>query len=65
MKEVSKRRKEQREYNAKWNNSISERENPYDFTHMWNLKKNKNKQKTRNQTVNYRGQTDSYQRGGG
>ena len=26
-----------REYNAKWNKSVRERQIPYDFIHMWNL----------------------------
>ena len=25
-------------YNAKWNKSVRERQIPYDFTHMWNLR---------------------------
>ena len=33
------------EYYAKWNKSDGERQIPYDFTHMWNLKiKPKNEQ---------------------
>ena len=35
-----------RVYYAKWNKSIRERQIPYDFTHMWNL---------RNKTSEYRG----------
>ena len=27
-----------REYNAKQNKSVRERQIPYDFTHMWNLR---------------------------
>ena len=27
-----------REYNAKWNKSFRERQIPYDFTYMWNLR---------------------------
>ena len=30
---------EARMYYAKWNTSIIERQMPYDFTHMWNLRK--------------------------
>ena len=52
-----------REYNAKWNKPVRERQIPYDFTHMWNLrnetkgKKNNNKTRpTNKQTLNYREQ---------
>ena len=56
-----------KEYNAKQNKPVKEQEIPYDFTHMWNLrnKTNKGKQKERdkpkNQTLNYREQTEGYQ----
>ena len=30
-----------RDYYAKWNKSDRERNIPYDFTYMWNLKKKK------------------------
>ena len=33
-----------RGYYAKWNKSDKERQIPYDFTHMWNLKNKINKQ---------------------
>ena len=32
-----------KEYNAKQNKSVRERQIPYDFTHMWNLR-NKTKE---------------------
>ena len=35
-----------REYNAKWNKSIRERQMPCDFTDMWNLR-GKNEEKKR------------------
>ena len=34
-----------REYNAKWNKSVRERQIPYDFTHMWNLRNKTNEQR--------------------
>jgi len=34
-----------REYNAKWNKSVRERQVPYDFTHMWNLRNKTNEQR--------------------
>ena len=36
-----------RGYHAKWSKSLRERQMPYNFTHMWNLKKI-NQQQTRN-----------------
>ena len=30
-----------RQYNAKQNKSVTERQIPYDLTHMWNLRKTK------------------------
>ena len=33
-----------RVYYAKWNKSVSERQIPYDFTHMWNLLNKTNEQ---------------------
>ena len=33
-----------RGYYAKWNKSVRERQIPYDFTYMWNLKGNINEQ---------------------
>ena len=34
-----------REYNAKQNKSVRERQIPYDFTHLWNLRNKTNKQR--------------------
>ena len=58
------------EYCAKQNQS--ERQIPYDFTHMWNLRNKTNEErkrerekKTKEQTLNYREQSDCYQRGDG
>ena len=31
-----------KEYYAKWNKSVQERQMPYDFTHMWNLRNKTN-----------------------
>ena len=60
-----------RDYYAKRSKSVRERQRPYNFTHMWNLrnktKKHRGKKergKPRNR-LNYRKQTDVYQRGGG
>ena len=56
--------------NTKQNESIRGRKIPYDLTHMWNLRNkiNEQKQKTektnQKQTLNYREQTDGFQRGG-
>ena len=55
---------ETREYNAKQNESVRKRQIPYDLTHMWNLR-NKWTKGTKKQTLNYREQTDGYQRRGG
>lgn len=30
------------EYNAKWNKPVREKQIPYDFTHMWNLRNKTN-----------------------
>ena len=53
-----------REYNARQNKSIRERQIPYDLTHMWNLRNRTNEQRkrerereTKKQTLNYREQT--------
>ena len=58
-----------REYNAKEIKSVREIQIPYDLTHMWNLRNKSNEQRkkrqTKKQTLNYRAQTNSYQRGGG
>ena len=48
-----------REYNSKRNKSVRERQMPYDFTHMWNLRNKTNEQRekkreTKKQTLNYR-----------
>ena len=51
--------------------SVKERQIPYDFTHMWNLRnkidehKGKKKRLTRKQTLNYRKQIVSCWRGAG
>ena len=49
-----------REYYAKQNKSVKERQMPYDFTHMWNLRNKTNKQRrekrreaSQKQTLNY------------
>ena len=34
-----------KEYTAKWNKSVRERQTPYDFTQMWNLRNKTNEQK--------------------
>ena len=53
-------------YYAKWNKSDRERQIPYDFTHIWNLKKTKQnkwtniKKKRKKQSCRYREQTSSY-----
>ena len=52
-----------REYYAKWNKSIRERQIPYDVTCMWNLKSKINKQNK--QTHRHRDQIDSCQIEGG
>ena len=52
---------------------MSKKEILYDFTHMWNLRNIKNQQggegeserQTKEQTLNFRKQTDGYQRGCG
>ena len=58
------------EYNAKRHKSVRERQTPYDFIHMWNLRSKTNEQRekkrdkqTKKQTLNYREQTGGYQRG--
>ena len=56
-----------RKYNAKQNKSVRERKVPSGFTHMWNLRNKwtKGKKETNQKTdsLNYRKQTDDYQRG--
>ena len=41
-----------RRYNVKWNKSVKNRQIPQDFTHMWNLrnKKKKNKHASKRET---------------
>ena len=36
---------ETREYNVKQNKSVRERQIPYDFTHMWNLRNRTHEQR--------------------
>lgn len=36
------------EYNAKQNQSVRERQTPYDFTYMWNLRDREMEQRKRN-----------------
>ena len=53
-----------REYNAKWNKSVTKKQIPYDHTYMGNLRNKTNEQKqkrqrqTKKQTLNYREQTN-------
>lgn len=58
-----------REYNAKRSKSVRERQIAYDFTRVESKKrtkeKKKKKDKPKKQTLNYREQTDGYQRGSG
>ena len=65
-----------RKFNAKWNKPVRERQIPYDFTNMWNLRNKTNEQRekerereregqTKKETLNHREQTDGYQRGCG
>ena len=42
-------------YYAKWNKSDRERQIPYDFTYMWNLKNKISEQTKQKQTHRYRG----------
>jgi len=37
-----------RVYYAKWNKSVREKQTPYDFTHMWNLRNKTNEQREKN-----------------
>ena len=53
-----------RGYYAMWNKSVKERQIPYDFTYMWNLKNNINEKTRKRQTHRYREQTDGCERGG-
>ena len=61
-----------RVYYAKQNKSVREKQISNDFTHLWNLRNKINKQRekvrerqSKKQILNYRGQTDGYQRGDG
>ena len=62
-----------RGYYAKQNKSVRERQIPYDFIHMWNLRnktdehrwKKERERQTIKQTLNYKEQTECYWRGGG
>ena len=54
-----------RGYYAKGNKSVRERQIPYDFTYMWNLKNIRNEQTKLKQTHRHREQTDGCQRAGG
>ena len=51
-------------YYAKWNNSDRERQIPYYFTYMLNLKMKTNEQTKQNKAHSYREQIGSYQRKG-
>ena len=56
---------------AKQNKSVSKRQIPCNFTHIWNLRNkideqmSKKYRQTRKQTLNYREQTEGCLRGGG
>ena len=59
-----------KEYDAKWNKSVTERQISYDFIHMefkklnkWANKEKDKKQIQKTQTLKYREQTSSCQRG--
>ena len=52
-------------YYAKWNKSGRERQIPYDFTYMWNLKNKINEQTKQKQTHTYWEQTECCQMRGG
>ena len=59
-----------REYYAMQNKSVRERQIPYDFTHMRNLRnkqtsKGKKERQTKKQILNCREQIDGYRRGCG
>ena len=54
-----------RGYYAKWNKSGRERQIPYDFTYMWNLKNKINEQTKQKQTHTSREQTVGCQIVGG
>ena len=46
---------------------VTQKEIPYGFTHMWNLrnKRTKKKRETKKQTLKHGEQTSGYQKGGG
>ena len=46
------------EHYAKWSKPVRERQIPYDFTHMWNLKNKMNEQTKQKQTHRHREQTE-------
>ena len=48
-----------RGYYAKWNKSIRERQIPYDFTHMWNLRMKKKWAKGKKRRSEANQETDS------
>ena len=50
-------------YYAKWSKSDRERQIPYNFTSMWNVKTKINGQSKQKQTHRYREQTDGWQMG--
>ena len=50
---------------AEWNKSDRERQMPYDFTYMWNLKNKINEQADQKQTHRYREHFDGCQMKGG
>ena len=59
-----------REYDAKQNKSPREKQIPYDFTYMWNLRNKTNdqrekKRQAKKQTFNYKERTDGLQGLGG
>ena len=52
-----------RGYYAKWHKSDRERQIPYDFTYMWNIKSKISKQTKQKQTHRYREQIEGWQMG--
>ena len=48
-----------RGYYIQWNVSVRERQMPYDFTYMWNLKNKIHEQAEQKQTQRYREHFDS------
>ena len=43
---------EAREYYTKRNKSVREKQIPYDFTHMWNLRNKTNEQRGKKREIN-------------